>query len=116
MSYVAALNQSYQFTGNGILFEDGIEYTIHEAVAIARGDCTDEDIRAIHAVKRIFDGMIIAYNDGMIVRKRDLEDIRLSAARDIRDAAYNASESMVFPDLSDIARRFDPAIYRDGES
>jgi len=60
MEYVAALNQSYSFVKGRLVFEDGISYSIAEAIALNDPRLTPEDIQAIHLVKRIFDGEILA--------------------------------------------------------
>ena len=60
MEYVAALNQSYSFVKGRLVFEDGISYSLAEAIALNDPRLTPEDIQAIHLVKRIFDGEILA--------------------------------------------------------
>jgi hypothetical protein len=59
INFVAALNQSYRFEGDRIVFQDGVSYTIEEAVHIARDRLDDDDIQAIHLVKKLFDGEIV---------------------------------------------------------
>lgn len=66
-SFVSALNQSYRFEGDRIVFQDGVSYTIDEVVHIARDASAtlgnhrldDDDIQAIHLVKKMFDGEIV---------------------------------------------------------
>ena len=63
--YSKALRQSYQLLESGHLqFEDGVKYTIAEAVALTTA--SDQDIRAIHYVKKQFHGELIikGVNDG----------------------------------------------------
>ena len=63
--YSKALRQSYTLQESGHLrFEDGVKYTIAEAIALATA--TDLDIQAIHKVKKQFMGEIIipGVNDG----------------------------------------------------
>jgi len=63
--YVRALDQHYTWDGdNGLLrFDDGIIYDCHEAILLAEGKPCDEDIRAVHAIKKIFDGQLVAPPD-----------------------------------------------------
>lgn len=56
--YVVALNQSYCFVKGRLVFEDGIGYSLAEAITLNDPRLTAEDIQAIHLVKRIFDGEI----------------------------------------------------------
>jgi hypothetical protein len=60
MEYVAALNQSYSFVKGRLVFEDGISYSLAEAIALNDPRLTPEDIQAIHLVKKMFDGEILA--------------------------------------------------------
>jgi len=59
-NFVAALNQSYRFEGDRIVFQDGVSYTIAESLHIAKDRLDDDDIQAIHLVKKLFDGEILA--------------------------------------------------------
>jgi len=43
-----------------LVFDDGIEYTVSEAVTISKGFPSKDDIKAIHAVKKAFDGEVLA--------------------------------------------------------
>lgn len=56
---VKALGMSYEFRGGKMIFSDGVEYSINEAATMARDRLTDDDIRAIHLVKKLFDGEIV---------------------------------------------------------
>lgn len=58
-SSVPTLGLSYEFRDGKMIFSDGVEYSIDEAAALARDRLTDDDLRAIHLVKRIFDGTIM---------------------------------------------------------
>jgi hypothetical protein len=60
--YVKALGQYYIWDAdNGLLcFDDGVIYTGYESILLAEGKPDDEDIRAVHAIKKIFDGQLIA--------------------------------------------------------
>lgn len=58
-NFVAALNQSYRFEGDRIVFQDGVSYTIAESLHIAKDRLDDDDIQAIHLVKKLFDGEIV---------------------------------------------------------
>jgi hypothetical protein len=59
--FVPALDQNYRYQDNRKIleFDDGTEYTLREAAIIAKGKPNDDDLRAIHLVKRIFDGVVI---------------------------------------------------------
>lgn len=59
--YVPALNQNYRYHDNRKIleFDDGIEYTLREATIMAQGRANDEDQRAIHLVKQVFDGVVM---------------------------------------------------------
>lgn len=71
-NHVPALNQTYRFEDGKIIFEDGVTYSINEAVMMARDRLTDEDIQAIHLVKRIFGGEIeVPYRDRIAVTVRE---------------------------------------------
>lgn len=66
-TFVPALNQSYRFEKDRLIFEDGVSYSLNEAAMLARdastalGDhrLTDDDIQAIHLVKKMMDGEIL---------------------------------------------------------
>lgn len=63
--YSKALRQSYTLLESGHLqFEDGVKYTIAEALHLSTA--SDQDIRAIHYVKKQFNGELIikGVNDG----------------------------------------------------
>jgi hypothetical protein len=57
--YSRALDQHYEFDGQKLTFEDGISYTLAEAVEVAKKARRDEDVRAVHLVKRVFDGEVL---------------------------------------------------------
>jgi hypothetical protein len=63
--YVKALDQYYTWDAdNGRLnFDDGIAYTGYEAILLAEGKPCDEDIRAVHTIKKIFDGQLVGAPD-----------------------------------------------------
>ena len=60
--WVPALQMSYDYhprTGM-IVFTDGIKYTLEEFMIMAKGRLyNDDDIRAIHEVKKMFDGELV---------------------------------------------------------
>ena len=70
--YSEALHQTYELIGDGrspsgvegLIFEDGVKYTMLEAVYLSRA--SDADIRALHAIKKAFSGEILipGVNDG----------------------------------------------------
>jgi hypothetical protein len=45
--------------GMEILFEDGVRYTMTEALHISRDELQGDDLRALHLVKRITDGQLL---------------------------------------------------------
>jgi len=62
MTYVKALGQSYavdEKTGD-LVFADGIRYTVAEALELARGGAKTGTIRAVHQIKKLFDGEIVS--------------------------------------------------------
>lgn len=63
--YVPALGQCYRFHPNRrvLEFDDQTEYTLREAIILAKGKAGDEVLRAVHLVKRIFDGVLITEKD-----------------------------------------------------
>jgi len=54
-----ALGLTYTLDPDGILFEDGVRYTVPEAIAVSRSANHPDDVRAVHLVKKIFDGEIL---------------------------------------------------------
>jgi hypothetical protein len=58
--FVPALEQNYRYFKNRKIleFDDGTEYSLREAVLIARERPKDGDLQAIHLVKRVFDGVV----------------------------------------------------------
>lgn len=61
MSYVKALKQSYvvdEKTGD-LVFDDGTRYTLAEALELSRRRAKGRDIRAVHTIKKVFDGEIV---------------------------------------------------------
>lgn len=55
--YSEQLELSYLYDHTRFLFEDGVDYYHYEALPLCR-EC-DDDIRAIHNVKRLFGGSVI---------------------------------------------------------
>lgn len=59
-TFVPALGQEYEFRDGKMIFPDGVEYSLAEALTMAKDlSLTDRDIQAIHAVKKLFDGRIV---------------------------------------------------------
>jgi hypothetical protein len=54
--YVRALNLHYRFSPDEqtLTFDDGVVYTLDEAMLLAKGKANDEDIAAVHLVKKAF--------------------------------------------------------------
>lgn len=99
-NYVPELDQSYRFENGAMIFEDGVQYTVQEAVLLSKGNCSPLDLQAIHEIKKLFGGSIIALNDMLIEeKKRTIEDFRLQASCDRRNSFYRASEML--QDLED---------------
>jgi len=59
-TYAPQIGQSYCFIKGKLVFEDGISYSISEALSLCDPRLTPEDIQAIHLVKKMFDGEILA--------------------------------------------------------
>jgi hypothetical protein len=59
--FVPALNQNYRYWDHKRIleFDDGTEYALREAVIIAKGKPNDEDLKALHLIKRVFDGVVM---------------------------------------------------------
>jgi hypothetical protein len=53
------LGLDYVYDRGKITFEDGVEYTIEEAMRVSIGGCEGDDLRKLHLVKKIFNGEII---------------------------------------------------------
>jgi len=60
MQYVKALNLSYRYNPDEgkIVFEDGVHYTVYEALYLSRTRANEETIRAIHKIKGVFNAGI----------------------------------------------------------
>lgn len=60
MGRVPCIRESYTYNPVTGIFEftDGVKYTLAEAVELSKGCAGAETIRAVHRVKRIFDGVI----------------------------------------------------------
>jgi len=54
-----ALGLGYTLDPGGILFEDGVRYTLPEAMEVSRTASCADDVRAVHLIKKRFDGRII---------------------------------------------------------
>jgi hypothetical protein len=72
MEYSKALNLSYQYYPNldQIIFEDGVCYTMREAMILSKMK-SSVDIRAAHLVKSVFGGEIRHEKDG---KTQELQD------------------------------------------
>ena len=53
-----SLQMTYDYRDGVLIFTDGVKYTVHEAVLLSKGKLNDDDFRAIHHVKKVFDGEI----------------------------------------------------------
>ena len=63
--FVKALSQHYIFDADNcvLIFDDGIRYTTDEAIIISKGVPRNADLRAIHQIKKIFDGEVVGIGD-----------------------------------------------------
>lgn len=59
-TFVPALGKRYEFKEDRIVFEDGVSYTLAEAMVMAKDRLDEADIQAIHLVKQMFDGTIVS--------------------------------------------------------
>ena len=57
--YVPAIGQSYTFKDGRAVFDDGVVYTFEEMMHLSERRAAGEDLKAIHIVKKAFDGEII---------------------------------------------------------
>jgi len=74
--YVKALKQSYKWDSErGVaVFPDGIEYTAGELIELSKGGLDPRDmetVRAIHKVKKVFNGEIINSGTSVHPEQRD---------------------------------------------
>ena len=53
-----ALQMTYDYRDGVLIFTDGVKYSVHEAILLSKGKLNDHDLRAIHHVKKAFDGEI----------------------------------------------------------
>jgi len=86
---VPALESRYRFVNGKMVFEDGVEYTLAEALLMqADRNLNNVDMLAIHLVKKLFDGEII-YANGYC----DVDTMELKECRDVetpgRDVTCN---------------------------
>ena len=55
-SYSRQLKLHYTTDGSDIVFEDGVRYSQRESFAVSK--CSVKDLRLIHSVKKVFDGVL----------------------------------------------------------
>ena len=53
------MNYHYMVRSNTFVFPDNISYTMKESLILSKG--RSQDMKAVHAIKRVFDGEIIDY-------------------------------------------------------
>lgn len=78
--WVSALQMSYRYNGETgeMVFSDGVKYTIEEAVQLSKGRLSDDDLMAIHQVKKVFDGEIDSFEKlklRMSKHQREVPDV-----------------------------------------
>jgi hypothetical protein len=56
------LAQTYLYDGETLQFEDGIEYTMKEALLLSSGDPIKSEVLAVHRTKKLFNGEIIGFS------------------------------------------------------
>jgi len=59
--FVKSVGQSYRYdarTGN-VEFSDGVIYTLDETLELARKGAVGQDLKAVHEVKKAFDGELL---------------------------------------------------------
>lgn len=59
--YVPELDQNYRYHRNRqvLEFDDGTEYSLREAVILAQGRAGEDTLKAVHLVKRTFNGVLM---------------------------------------------------------
>ena len=57
------LHYSYDPRDLVLVFDDGVKYTLKEAVILAKGGAKENDLRAIHKVKAVFFGEVLDPDD-----------------------------------------------------
>jgi len=57
------LHYSYDPREMVLIFDDGVKYTLNEALVLSRGGAKKNDLEAIHKVKAVFHGEIIDPRD-----------------------------------------------------
>ena len=57
------LHYSYDPRDMVLIFDDGVKYTLNEALVLSRGGAKKDDVRAIHKVKSAFFGEIVDPRD-----------------------------------------------------
>jgi len=68
MSYVDEIGCSYTVQPDAsLLFEDGVRYTLSEALMVSRSGAQGDDLAKLHLVKKAFDGEIV----GPVVSARE---------------------------------------------
>lgn len=77
-----ALGLGYVLDPDGIIFDDGVRYTLPEAMEVSRTARTDDDVRAVHLVKKVFDGDIIIPDKPKPRRRVTLRHARVFDGRD----------------------------------
>jgi hypothetical protein len=90
--WVRALQLSYRYNSEtGILvFSDGVKYNLFESILLSKGKLCDEDLMAIHQVKKVFDGEIEDYF-GRTMPEHDREmqkPVSLSPVRPVLQKFY----------------------------
>jgi hypothetical protein len=74
-NYVEDLGLNYRYHVNRkvLEFEDGVEYTLAEAMILSKGHAKGHDLRMIHETKKTFDGFLITKNEEQNIDWREYE-------------------------------------------
>lgn len=100
--YARALNMYYRFNPveGTLTFEDKVTYTLAEAIALSRRKESDEDVRKIHFIKKLFHGLIEEFPYGYkpVVRPPDGEVQKDRAVPAVREVEGKRKQGI--PDAS----------------
>ena len=79
-NYVEDLDLNYRVHANRkvLEFEDGVEYTLDEALILSKGRAAGDDLKAIHLAKKVFDGELVTRRKEDEYDWKDLESTRIA--------------------------------------
>lgn len=99
-----ALGLSYTWNGGPLVFEDGVRYTVAEAIHLSSAG--DETLRAVHLVKKMFDGQVITprrRSDMIIKHWRSDGDYRFHKAPSLEEGLASLPEPESGPDAEQLS-------------